>query len=93
MWRSGLKRHSGNPEVVGSRPADGKNLAVGKTFSGWISKGFMRLATHLTTQVINRVPYDNVDCNVSDSACALADFIIMTLYTPTGVDLVYIDEQ
>ena len=34
MWRSWLRRQSGNPEIVGLSPAGGKKLAVGRTFSG-----------------------------------------------------------
>ena len=48
MWRSWLRRQSGNPEVVGSSPAGGEKLAVGRTFSGQIYKRFEPLATHFT---------------------------------------------
>ena len=32
MWLSGQRCQSGNPEVVGSNPADGEKYAVGQTF-------------------------------------------------------------
>ena len=39
MWRSGLIRQSGNPEVVGSGHAVGEKLAVGQTFSVQFLRG------------------------------------------------------
>ena len=34
LWCSCVRHQSGNPEVVGSRPAVGEKLSVGRTFSG-----------------------------------------------------------
>ena len=41
LWRSWLRRQSGNPDVVGSSPAGVEKVAVGRTFSEQIP-----LATH-----------------------------------------------
>ena len=46
MWSSWLRRQSDNPELVGSSPAGGEKLAVGRTFSGQIYKRFLPLAMH-----------------------------------------------
>ena len=48
MWRSWLTRQSAYPKVVGSSPAGGEKLAVGRTFSGQSYKRFVPLAMHLT---------------------------------------------
>ena len=48
MWRSVLRRQSGNPSVVGSTPAGDKKLAVDRAFSGQNYKRFQPLAIHFT---------------------------------------------
>ena len=48
MWRSWIMHQSSNPNVVCSSPAGNKRLAVGRTVSDWICKGFIPLATHFT---------------------------------------------
>ena len=48
MWRSWLRRQSGNAEVVGLSPTGGEKLAVGRIFSEQIYKRFLPLATHFT---------------------------------------------
>ena len=48
MWRSWLRRQSGSPEVVGSSPAGGEKLAVGRTFSEQIYIRGLYLWPHIS---------------------------------------------
>ena len=73
MWRSWLRRHYGNPEVVCSSLAGGKKLAVGRTFSGQSYKRFVPLAMHFTQpRRLNWVPGNLWIVSVSDSVVAPA---------------------
>ena len=84
MWHIWLMCQSSNPEVVGLSPACGENLAVGQTFSGWIPPHpGDKLGTWRQCGLYKLVIV----------SCALVSFIIMTLYTPTGVDLIYTEVQ
>ena len=62
MWRSWLMRQSSNPEVVGSSPARGEKLAVGRTSQVEFVRFYTPGYTFHPTQVIDWVPGDNMDC-------------------------------
>ena len=83
MWRSWLRRQSGNPEIVGLSPAGGEKLAVGLTFSGQKYKRFSN-SGHVFTppRWLNWVPEIRWACIVDDSTLSAYNTQQLGLYIP-----------
>ena len=57
MWRSWLRRQSGNPEVVGSSPAGGESCQLAELSQDRVIRDFLSLAMHFTPpRRLNWVP-------------------------------------